>query len=182
MTVSELKAKLAKSLEHLEAELSQIRTGRAHPSLVEDIEVAAYEGKMKLKELGSITAADPQTLLVSPWDKSLLDAIVKAICESDLNLNPVPAGNSLKLPLPPLTEDRRKEFAKMVAAKVEESKTAMRNTRQDAMKDIDKLFGDKKLSEDDKFSQRDQVEDAVKEFIKKIDDLGEVKKQDVMTV
>jgi ribosome recycling factor len=182
MTTSELKNRLDKTVEFLQTELTQIRTGRANPSLLENITVEVYESKMSLKELGSITLADAQTIMVSPWDKSLLSEIAKAIRESDINLNPVEVGATLKVPIPPLTEERRKELAKMVNSKVEDAKQAMRNIRQEAMKDIEKDFEDDKLTEDDKYLLRDEVEETVKEHVDDVEEMGEKKTKELMTV
>ncbi len=182
MTTSELKSKLDRSLEFLQSELSQIRTGRANPSLLEDVEIEAYESKMTLKELGSITLADAQTITITLWDRSLLPVVSKAIREGDLKLNPVEAGGNLKVPVPPLTEDRRKELVKLVNQKVEETKQSVRNIRQDAMKDIDKDFEDKSISEDEKFAQKDEVEDIVKEYVDKAEEDGKAKNSELMTV
>lgn len=182
MKSSELKNKLQKSLDFLEAELSQIRTGRANPSLIEDIKVDAYGSPMTIKELGSITLQDAQNIIVSPWDKSLLSPIAKAIRESDLNLNPAEAGTTLRVPIPPLTEERRKDMVKIVSQKIEDTKNSMRNIRQEAMKEIDKAFSDNELTEDDKFDLRDQVEEIVKDFVSKADSIGESKKSDLLKV
>jgi ribosome recycling factor len=182
MTTSELKNRLDKTVEYLRTELTQIRTGRANPSLLENIYVNAYESKMTLKELGSITLSDAQTIMVSPWDKSLLPEIAKAIRESEVNLNPVEVGATLKVPIPALTEERRKELAKLVNSKVEEAKQAMRNIRQEAMKDIDKEFEEDKLTEDDKFLLREEVEETVKEHVDEVEEMGEKKTKEIMTV
>lgn len=182
MTNSELKSKLNKSLEFLESELSQIRTGRANPSLLDDVVVEAYEAKMLLKELASITNADSQTLIISPWDRSLLDVIGKCIREGDLKLNPVVGGDSIKVSLPPLTEERRKEFAKIVSTKLEECKNSFRNIRQDAMKDVDKMFSDKEIGEDEKFALKEEIEEIIKDFTLRVEELSESKKQDLLTV
>ncbi|HSX39619.1 MAG TPA: ribosome recycling factor [Candidatus Saccharimonadales bacterium] len=182
MDANNLKSKLAKSLDHLKSELSQIRTGRATPSLLENIVVDAYGAKMTLKEVGSITLLDPQNLVVAPWDKSLLKAIGTAILESDLKVNPVVDSTQVRVPIPALTEERRKEFVKVVSVKIEECKNSMRNVRQEVMKEIDKDFSDKKIGEDDKFSQKEQVEDVVKDFVSQADTLGEAKKTDLMSV
>lgn len=182
MTISELKSKLARSTEFLQSELSQIRTGRANPSLLEDVEVEAYESNMTLKELGSITLADAQTIMVTLWDKNLLSVAAKAIRESDLQLNPVEVGGNLKIPVPPLTEERRKELSRLVNQRVEECKQSIRNIRQDAMKDIDIEFDNKEISEDEKFVQKDQVEDIVKEHVDEAEHMGEKKSEELMTV
>jgi len=182
MTSSELKNRLTKSIEFLQAELTQIRTGRANPSLLEDIEVVAYESKMALKELGSVTLADAQTIMVTPWDKNLIPDIEKAIRDSESKLNPVEVGGNLKVPVPPLTEDRRKELVRLVNQKVEDCKQSVRNIRQDAMKDIDKEFEDKIISEDEKFTQKEEVEEITKDFVEQSDAIGETKSSELMTV
>ena len=182
MNKNELKSKLSKSVDFLKAELTQIRTGRASPSLLEDIEVEAYDSIMTVKELGSITLLDPQNIIVAPWDKSLLQAIGKAIRESELNLSPVEESDRIRVPLPALTEDRRVELTKLVSVKVEDAKNSLRSIRQDAMKDIEKDFIAKVISEDEKFSLKDDVEELVKEAVSSAEDIGETKKQDLMTV
>ena len=182
MTISDLKSKLEKSLEFFKSELSQIRTGRATPTLIENIEVDAYDSKMKLKELGSISMLDNQNLAVTAWDRGLHGAIANAIRESDLKLNPVTEPDRVRVPVPALTEERRKEFAKIVSIKTEETKNVMRNVRQEAMKDIDKEFSDKNMGEDEKFTQKEEVEKIVKEHVTKTDELAEAKKTDLMTV
>lgn len=182
MTQSELKSKLEKSIEFLKTELSQVRTGRASPALLESIQVDAYGTKMHVKEVGSISLLDPQNLVVIPWDKGLLGAIANAIRDSDLKLNPVPEPDRLRVPIPALNEERRKELSKVVNTKVEEAKNAMRSVRQDAMKDIDKEFTDKKIGEDEKFTLKDEVEKIVKEFVTNADTLGEAKRNDLMQI
>ncbi len=182
MTQSELKSKLEKSIEFFKSELNQIRTGRATPSLIENIDVDAYGSKMKLKELGSISLLDSQNLAISPWDKTLLGAIASAIRDSDLKINPVPEPDRVRVPIPALTEERRKEFTKIVATKCEETKNTMRNVRQDAMKDIDKDFIDKNIGEDDKFRLKEEVEKTVKDYVSKAQELSETKKKDLMTI
>jgi len=182
MTTSELKNRITKSVDFLKAELSQIRTGRANPSLLEDITVEAYESKMALKELGSITLSDAHTIMITLWDKGLLPAVTKEIREGELKLNPVEAGGNLKVPIPPLTEDRRKELARIVNQKVEECKQSVRNIRQDAMKDIDKEYDEKNISEDEKFAQKDKVEEVVKEFVEMAEEMGKTKSDELMSV
>jgi len=182
MTSSELKNRQSKSIDFLKSELSQIRTGRANPSLIEDVEVDAYDSKMALKELGSVTLADAQTIMVTPWDKSLIPEIEKAIRESEAKLNPVEVGGNLKVPVPTLTEDRRKELVRLVSQKAEDCKQSIRNIRQDAMKDIDKEFDDKVISEDEKFTQKEKAEDVTKDFVEQADSIGEAKSRELMTV
>ena len=182
MTNSELKVKLDKSLEFLKSEMAQIRTGRANPGLLEDIVVEAYGAKMTVKELGSIMNLDPQTLVISPWDRGLLSSISKAIRDSEVKLNPVEESDRLRVPVPSLTEERRKEFSKLLSVKIEETKNTMRNVRQEAMKEIDRDFSDKLIGEDEKFRLKEEVEKIVKEFVEKAEELGEHKRQEIMTI
>lgn len=182
MTSSEIKSKLNSSLEHLKSELSSIRTGRATTSLVEEVFVEAYGSKMMIKELGTISTPDPQMIVVAPWDKTLIKDIVKAITSANLGLNPVPDSTAVKIPVLSLTEERRKEFAKLVTDRVEGVKNSMRNVRQEAMKDIDRQFSDKTITEDDKFQAKEEVEKIVHEFISQTDVLSVRKKEELMKV
>ena len=182
MIGQEDKNKLDKAVDFLETELSQIRTGRASPTMLEEIEVEAYRAKMKIKELGSISLLDTQTLVVLPWDKSQLKTIAKAIRESELKLNPIDDNDKIRVPVPSLNEERRKELAKIVSSKVEESKNVVRGIRQDIMKDIDRQFTDKEIGEDDKFRLKEETEKVIKDYITQIDDLGEVKKEDLLQI
>ena len=137
---------------------------------------------MTIKELGSITLLDNQNLIISPWDRGLIQPIGKAIRESELKLNPIEDSDKIRVPVPSLTEERRKEFTKLVSSKVEEAKNSMRNVRQDAMKDVDKDFADKLIGEDDKFRQKEEIEKIVKEFSETVEELGESKKEELMTI
>ena len=182
MNKNDLKSKLEKSVEFLRNDIATVRTGRASPSMVSDVVVDAYGSKMTMKELGSITLLDSQTIVVSPWDRSLIGAIAKAIREGELNLNPAEDSDRVRIPVPALTEERRKELGKVVGTKGEEAKQSVRNIRQDAMKEIEKEFTDKLIGEDEKFTQKDEVEKIVKEYVEKIDQICENKKQELMTV
>ncbi|KKU30096.1 MAG: Ribosome-recycling factor [candidate division WWE3 bacterium GW2011_GWA1_46_21] len=182
MTDAELKAKLEKSVGYLKSELVKIRTGRASPALFDDVRADAYGAAMTVKELAAVSVLDAQTIVISPWDKSLLKAMESAIRASNLGLNPVVDGDVIRVAIPHLTEESRKEFAKMVSAKAEDCRQTVRNIRQDAMKDIDKRFANKEIGEDGKFSFRDKVEEVVKQTNAQIDNLGEAKKKDLMAV
>jgi len=182
MTIPELRSKLNASFEHLKGELSQIRSGRATTSLVEEVKVMAYGSEMKIRELGTISTPDAQMILISPWDKSLIKEIEHAIREQNPGLNPVPDSQVVKVPVPPLTEERRKEFVKLVNDKAEAAKHSMRNIRQDAMKDIDNSFANKEITEDDKFVAKEEVEGVMKEVHAKIEELVSQKTNELMTV
>jgi ribosome recycling factor len=150
--------------------------------LLENIAVSAYGAEMTIKELGSITILDSQNLVVTPWDKTLLKEIGKAIFESELKINPVVDSTSIRVPIPALTEDRRKDLVKIVSSKVEEAKGSMRNIRQEFMKEIEKAFTEKTIGEDEKFTQKDEVEKIVKDFVSKCDEVGESKKTELLTI
>jgi len=183
MNTGDLKLKLGRSTEFLRSELNQIRTGRVSPQLISDIQVEAYSGTiMTLKEIGSITVMDPHNLAVIPWDKGIMDAVVNGISKSTLGLGAVKEADRVRVTVPALTEERRVEFSKEVSEKVEEIKNSIRNIRQDAMKDIDKEYSDKMISEDEKFKQKDEVEKIVKEYVDEADTLGEEKKKEIMTI
>lgn len=182
MNIAELKSKLSKVQEFLQGELSQIRTGRASPALIENLPVDAYGAKMTVKEIGSINVLDPQNLVVVPWDKGLIKSVAKSLRESQAGLNPVEESDRIRIPVPALTEERRKELSKIIGVKVEEGKNSIRNIRQDAMKDIDKMFSDKEIGEDDKFRMREETEKIVKEFSESLDKTGDDKKSEIMTV
>ena len=182
MSINDFKTKISKSTDFFKSELAQIRTGRATPSLVENIIVEAYEAKMTIKEVASVTSMDTQNLVITPWDKNLLKDIAKALNQSDLKLNPVIDGDRLRVPFPSLTEDRRKELVKIVSVKVKDCKNTIRNLRQEAMKDIEADFSAKLFGEDEKFSKKDDVEKMVKEFTAQVDSTGEDKKTELMRV
>ncbi|MFZ2663830.1 MAG: ribosome recycling factor [Patescibacteria group bacterium] len=183
MNTFDLKSKLSKSVDFLRSELNQIRTGRVSPQLISDISIEAYSGTvMTLKEVGSITVMDPHNLAVIPWDKGVMDAVINGIRNSNLGLGAVKEADRVRVTVPALTEERRVQFAKEVSEKVEESKNSIRNIRQDAMKDIDKVFSDKLIGEDEKFKQKEEVEKIVKDFIEQADTLGEEKKKEIMTI
>lgn len=182
MNTSDLKRKLESALDYLKGELAQMRTGKVTPALLDSVIVNAYNSKMTIKEVGNITVLDAQTLAVSPWDKSLLESIAKAVIDSDLKLNPAINNDSVIIPVPPLTEERRAEFAKMVTSKVEDFRQTIRNIRQDAMKDIETRFANKEYGEDDKYAFKEDVEEIVKDYSKQADDVANAKKDQIMHV
>ena len=183
MITSDLKNKLTKSIEFLQSEINQIRTGRVSPQLISDIQVEAYSGTMMtIKELGSISVMDPHNLAVVPWDKGTLDAIVNGVRNTNFGLGAVKEADRVRVSVPALTEERRIQFTKEVSEKVEACKNSLRSIRQDAMKDIEKDFSDKTIGEDEKFRQKEEVEKIIKEFTDQSDELGESKKKEIMTI
>ena len=180
----DLKNKLQSSKEHLLTELSSIRTGRASTTLVENILVDAYEGTppLTLKELATLSSHDAQTILIDPWDKSVTQKIVSAIQKSNTGLNPLVDGPLIKVPVPSLTTERREEFVKLVGKKIEDTKVAIRNIRQDAMRSLDEQKENGILSEDEYFSQREEVESEVKKSTAEIEEIGKMKKEELMRI
>lgn len=184
MKIDEFKHKLEASVNHLKSELSTIRTGRATASLVEEIKVDAYDGSpaMALKELATISLPDAATINVRPWDLSLIPKIEKAIRNAPGGLNAVTFDDTLRVPLPPLSEERRKELTKVVHAKVEEAKITIRQIRQDEMRSLDEMEQNGVISQDDRFRQRAEVEKIVKEKTHEVEAIGRSKEQELLRI
>ena len=180
--ISQTKAKIQASIDAFERELSSIRTGRANPSLVENLNVEAYGQNMKLQEVASITAPEPAMIVVQPWDASLTGAIANAFRTSDLNLNPVVDGTIIRLPLPPLTQERRQEMVKLVGQKAEQAKVSVRSVRHEAYSDLKKAKDGGDLSQDEQMSFEKRIQDAVDATNKQIDATAQKKEQDLMTM
>ena len=165
-------------------DLATVKTGRAKPDLVANLQIAvqSYGSTLKLLELANISAPDSQTLLISPWDKNVLEDISRGISKSDLNLNPVVDGQTIRISIPALTQERRIELAKMVDKKVEGGKVLLREERQKIKKEIDAEKGKAGVSEDDIFKSIEELDKKTKEWEVKIDDLGSAKKAELMAV
>ncbi|NPA92862.1 MAG: ribosome recycling factor [Chloroflexi bacterium] len=166
----------------LEEDLAGIRTGRASPALVERLEVEYYGTPTPLMQLASISVPEPRQLLIKPFDPSTLRAIERAIQTSDLGLNPNNDGKNIRLILPPLTEERRRELVKVVHHRVEEARIAIRNVRRDVKKDLKEYEEEKLISEDDRKRAEEKLDDLTKEYIEKAEALGERKEKEVMEV
>ncbi|OGL72442.1 ribosome recycling factor [Candidatus Uhrbacteria bacterium RIFCSPHIGHO2_12_FULL_57_11] len=178
----EWKTEFQKVIDHLKRELGGLRTGRASSALVEDIQVEAYGTKMGMKGVGSISVPDSKTIQIEPWDKTLLKEIEKAVAASGLGINPVVDGNLVRISLPKLTEENRKELVKLVGKKLEEAKVGVRGVREKIRESIIAEERDKKISEDERFREQDELEKTVKSFIAEIDKTGEEKEKEIMTV
>jgi ribosome recycling factor len=166
----------------LEEDLAGIRTGRATPALVERLEVEYYGSPTPLMQLASISVPEPRQLLIKPFDPSTLRAIERAIMTSDLGINPNNDGKNIRLILPPLTEERRRELVKVVHHRVEEARVAIRNVRRDVKRDLKEFEEEKLISEDERKRAEDQLDDLTKEYIEKAEALGERKEKEVMEV
>ena len=180
MDPSESRGKMRKALEAFKSDLATIKVGRARPALVEQIKVAAYEGTvLELRELANITASDSQQIVISPWDKSIIRKISQAISELGLNLNPVVEGEIIRIRIPPLTEERKKEMEKLIHVKVERGRKMVRMIRNDVKSEIERLKGESGFSEDDIFRSLKDLQDLHNEFIEKIEGLGEAKRKEI---
>jgi ribosome recycling factor len=175
-------ARMAKSVEALKIELGKIRTGRAHAGLLDHVRVDYYGTKTPLNQLANVSTADARTLTVTPYDKGALSAIDKAIRESDLGLNPAAAGQILRVPLPPLTEERRRELTKHVHKEGENAKIAVRNVRRDSNQHLKEQLKKKLISEDDDKRAEETVQKMTDRFIGDVDKLVAAKEQEIMQV
>lgn len=174
--------KLDKALEHVRRDIATLRTGRATTQMLDPVMVEAYGARMKINEVASVQAPDPTLLVVSPWDKSLLEAVEKGIASADLNLNPVVDGDVIRIAISPLTEEKRKEMVKSLAKKIEAGRVMLRTIRTDAKKEIEAQDGTDGISEDDIAQDVDSLETVIKEYNAKLDDIYASKEKDLMTV
>lgn len=171
-----------KAVEHLKSEAAKVRTGRATPALVENVMVNYYGTKTPLKQIASISAPEPRSLVIQPWDRGALAAIEGAIRESELNLNPMNDGILVRINIPMLTEDRRKEMVKILNQKAEEGRIALRSIREDAWKEIQKIEAEGGMSEDDKFKGKEKLQEIIDEYNRKIEEVRVSKEKEIMTV
>lgn len=173
---------LDKSVEHFKEELNQLRTGRASTALVENLAVDYYGAKSSLKQIASISTPEPKTIMISPWDKNNLVNIEKAINESQLNLQPNNDGQVIRINIPQLTEERRKDLIKVLNQKAEEARISVRKIREEIWEEIQELEKSGQISEDDKFSGKESLQEIIDEYNGKIQDLRDDKEKDIMTI
>lgn len=174
--------RMDKTLEALRTELSKVRTGKATTALLDGVKVDYYGNLTPINQVGNITVLDPHTLSVTPWDKSMVQAVDKAILEANLGFNPISDGTNLKIPIPLLTEERRKDFVKIVKKFGEDSKVAIRNVRRDANEHLKKEERDKKMSEDELKHAEEEVQKLTDNHIKMIDEILKHKEKEIMEV
>lgn len=174
--------RMQKSIESMKLILAKVRTGRASPALIQHLSVDYYGTQTPINQVANVTVQDARTLAVQPWEKPMVPLIEKAIMESDLGLNPVTAGETIRIPLPPLTEERRKEMAKTVGAEGENGKIAIRNIRRDANGTVKELLKDKDISEDDDKRAHDLIQKLTDQYIIKVDEVVSEKEAEIMTV
>ncbi|MBD2152095.1 ribosome recycling factor [Pseudanabaena sp. FACHB-1277] len=182
MKLADVEARMQKAVDATQHNFNTVRTGRANASLLDRITVEYYGAETHLKALANISSPDSSTLQIQPFDRSTMRAIEKAISESDIGLTPNNDGTSIRLNIPPLTTDRRKELVKMVAKLAEEGKVAVRNVRRDAIDSIRKLEKAKEISEDDSKSQQEQVDKLTDKFVKNIDKVTADKEKEILTI
>lgn len=175
-------ARMAKSIESLKQELSKLRTGRAHASLLDHVMVSYYGNETPLNQVASVGVADARTLLVTPWERNMIGPIEKAILKSDLGLNPASAGAAIRVPLPPLTEERRRDMVKVVRHEGEGAKVAIRNIRRDANNQLKTLLKDKKITEDAERQTQDEVQKLTDRHIQDVDKLLAAKEAELMEI
>ncbi|MEJ2403724.1 MAG: ribosome recycling factor [Candidatus Thiodiazotropha sp.] len=174
--------RMGKSVESLVHELAKVRTGRAHPSLLDHIRVDYYGSEVPLSQVANINVEDARTLTVVPWEKPMVSVVEKAILTSDLGLNPMSAGNVLRVPMPPLTEERRRDLIRVVRHEAENAKVAIRNIRRDANHDLKDLVKEKMISEDDERRGQDLIQNLTDKHIKQIDALLGEKEKDLLEI
>jgi ribosome recycling factor len=175
-------SRMAKSVEALKQALTKLRTGRAHTSLLDHITVEYYGSEVPLNQVANINVEDPRTLTVTPWEKAMVQAIEKAIMRSDLGLNPVSAGTVIRVPLPPLTEERRRDMIRVVRHEAEGGRVAIRNVRRDALTDIKDLQKEKMIGEDEERRAQDEIQAVTDKYIAEIDRVLADKERDLMEV
>lgn len=179
---SSAKERMTKCVEATKSQMAKVRTGRAHPSLLNTIQVSYYGTMTPLTQVGNVTVEDSRTLAVTLFDRSMTQAVEKAIMSSDLGLNPMSAGATIRIPLPALTEERRRDLVKVVRAEAENSRIAVRNVRRDANSEFKALEKDKGCSEDDVHRGEDDIQKITDSFIKQVDSVLATKEAELMEV
>jgi len=186
MSVAEVRQaaeqKMQKSLEAMKTSFQKIRTGRAHAGLLDHIHVDYYGSSVPLSQVANVTVQDARTLAVQPWEKKMVQVVDKAIRESDLGLNPATSGDLIRVPMPPLSEERRREMTKIARADAEHAKVAVRNLRREANEQFKKLLKEKAISEDEERRSQYEMQKLTDRFVAEIDKLLAAKEQEIMTV
>jgi len=180
--MDELKAQIQKAISHMKAEFASLQTGRANVSLVDEIEVESYGSKMSLKQVANVSCPDAKSIKIEPWDKNLVKEIEKAILEANIGINPQNMGESIFLPIPPMTEDRRKNMVKIVHQLSETARISVRNARHDAMKMVKLQQEEGGISEDQQKDLESDIQEIIKSSNAEIESLAKNKEQEVLTV
>ena len=180
--IKDADSRMIKSVDAMKVEMSKVRTGRANANLLDHVTVNYYGSEVPISQVGNISAQDARTLVISVWDKSAIASVEKAIMHSDLGLNPQTAGEVIRVPLPPLTEERRKELIKVVRAEAEKAKVAVRNIRRDANQSFKDLIKEKSISEDDEHRAEERIQKITDNHVTEIDNLLEAKEKEMMEI
>jgi ribosome recycling factor len=180
--IREADTRMGKTIEALQGELKGVRTGRANTSLLDGIMVDYYGSASALNQVANVAVQDSRTLAVTPWEKTMIEPIEKAIMSSNLGLNPISAGMVIRIPLPPLTEERRKDLVRLVGQIAEQSKIALRNIRRDANTQLKNLLNDKEITEDELRGSEKRVQDVIDKFVKQVDDVITDKEKELMEI
>jgi len=178
----DIEEKMEKTVLSLRSDLMAIRTGRASPALLDRVRVEAYGSVMPLNQMATIAVPEPRLLTIRPWDSSVIGAIEKAILKSDLGLTPNSDGKIIRLPIPSLTDERRRDLAKVVSRRVEEARVGIRNLRRDGLKDLGDMQKNKDISEDDFYQAKDDLQKLTDDYVAKVDEIGEQKQAEIMEV
>ena len=174
--------RMGKSVEALVHEMAKIRTGRAHPSLLDHVLVKYYGNEVPVKQVANVNVEDGRTLAVTPWERNMVAVVEKAIMTSDLGLNPSSAGNVIRVPLPPLTEERRRDLIRVVRHEAEQGRVAVRNVRRDANQELKELVKEKLISEDDERRGEEIIQKLTDQHVKEIDKILQDKEKDLMAI
>ncbi len=180
--LTDAETRMGKSVDSLRTELTKIRTGRAHPSLLDQIMVDYYGTDTPINQVANVTVEDSRTLAVAPWEKQMVSVVEKAIMNSGLGLNPSTEGNLIRIPMPPLTEERRRELVKVVKGEGENAKIAIRNIRRDANSDFKDLLKEKEISEDESRQAEDNIQKHTDKFVASVDEVIAVKEKELMEI
>ncbi len=174
--------RMGKSVEALVNEMAKVRTGRAHPSLLDHLMVSYYGTDTPVKQVANVTVEDGRTLAVTPWEQNMVKPVEKAIMNSDLGLNPNTAGNVIRVPLPPLTEERRKDLIRVVRQEAEQARVSIRNIRRDANQSLKEMEKEKLISEDEERRGEDEIQKLTDQYVKEIDKVLQEKETDLMAI
>jgi len=184
MDDASIKKRMEEVLALVKSDIASVRSGRATPAIVEDLAVVVYGGQQRLKvqELATISSPDSQTIVIDPWDKSIIGEIRKGIESANVGLSPSIDGQIIRISIPPMTSEDREKFIRVLSAKIESGRVMIRQIRGDVMRDIKTAFEDKELSEDEKFNSEKQLQGITDEYIEKIEQIGEIKKRELLQI
>lgn len=180
--IKEAEARMRKSIEAFKAETAKLRTGRAHPSILDHIRVDYYGTEMSINQVANVNVSDARTLTITPWEKKMVQAIEKAILNSDLGLNPTTAGEVIRVPMPPLNEERRKELIKVVRNEAEAARVSIRSVRRDANNELKEVLKSKQITEDEERRYTDEIQKITNKYVAEVDQLTTAKESDLLAI